>query len=160
MTFTALMEEVEKAHEISKANRHRFAVFLCADELEERILKQAKKIVRKVNAENVLAVGRSKFVEMAKKHFKGKIIHYKDTPSVLGETYDALIIDMMDGFHPNDLGIVVETIREGGVIVALSPKIEKWFHLVGKWHEELVSEPYTVDDVVPRFYRRFNKKNA
>ncbi|ADC65603.1 protein of unknown function DUF699 ATPase putative [Ferroglobus placidus DSM 10642] len=158
MTFTALMEEVEKAHEISKANRHRFAVFLCADELEERILKQAKKIVRKVNAENVLAVGRSKFVEMAKKHFKGKIIHYKDTPSVLGETYDALIIDMMDGFHPNDLGIVVETIREGGVIVALSPKIEKWFHLVGKWHEELVSEPYTVDDVVPRFYRRFIKK--
>ncbi len=159
MTFTALMEEVAKAHEISKANRHRFAVFLCSDELEERILKQAKKIVKKVDAENLLVVGRSKFVELAKKHFKNaKIIHYKDTPSVLGETYDALVIDMMDGFHPNDLGIVVETVREGGVIVALSPKPERWFHLVGKWHEELVSEPYTVDDVVPRFYRRFIRK--
>ncbi len=154
----SLMEEVAKASTISSENSHRFAVFLCTSKLNDKVIGLIKKILNIVNYENLLVVGRSDFIEIAEEHFDGRIIHFKDSHTVLGETFDSLVLDLSSGFHPNDLGIVVETVKEGGVIIAISPHIEKWKNLVGKWHEDLVSEPYTVDDIVPRFYRRFIKK--
>ncbi|WP_456327720.1 tRNA(Met) cytidine acetyltransferase TmcA [Archaeoglobus sp.] len=166
MTLKKLTSELEKATKTALENRHRFMVILCSKDLE-KLLKTAKKLykkyekvrkkVKEVEGE-LLVVGRSEFLEKAKDHFEGKFVHYKDVQYVLGETYPSLILDLTNGFHPNDLGIVVETIAEGGMILALSPPIQEWQNLKSKWHEELVSEPYTIDDVVPRFYRRFIKR--
>ncbi len=172
MTVKELLSEVQKAASQAKEKRHRFVVFVCTSSLEPRIFKLIKKILNAyqevVGERELLVAGRSKFVEIAEEYFvrkerknkkkgakKVKIIHYKDSPSVLGETHQSLVIDLTEGFHPNDLGIIVETIEEGGIIIAVSPKPNRWKTLVGKWHEELVSEPYTADDVTPRFYRRF-----
>ena len=164
MTVKKLLEEVQKACQIAVENRHRYGVFLCSKELNDRLLKMAKRVYKTHlktigrKEDNLLIVGRSFFLELAEKYFEGRFLHYRESHSVLGETYDSLIIDLTEGFHPNDLGIIVETIREGGIIIALSPPVNAWWDLRGKWHEELVSEPYTVEDVVPRFYRRFIKK--
>ncbi len=183
MTVRELISEVARAAEVSIENRHRFAVFLCSDEIDDRVLKLGKKVYkayRKVlnrekegGKENVkgnekkkkkkkdlklLIAGRSKFLEMAEKYFDGTFVHYKDSPSVLGETYDSLLLDISEGFHPNDLGIIVETIAEGGLILVFSPPPEKWGSMVSKWHEELVSEPYSPEDIIPRFFRRFMRK--
>ncbi|AIY89869.1 tRNA(Met) cytidine acetyltransferase TmcA [Geoglobus acetivorans] len=164
MTVRDLMLEIEKASKIARENRHRYVVFVCTKELNDRIMKLARKAYRQHlkssenSEESLLLAGRSYFNELAEKYFNGEVIHYKDSWKVLGQTYDSLIIDLTDGFHPNDLGILIETIREGGIIIAISPHIDSWFELKGKWHEDLVSEPYTVDDVVPRFYSRFIKK--
>ncbi|MCS7122296.1 MAG: tRNA(Met) cytidine acetyltransferase TmcA [Archaeoglobaceae archaeon] len=160
MTVRDLLVEVAAAAKVSKANRHRFMVILCSKELNERLIKLAKKIydryLKKANVqENLLVAGRSQFLELTEKYFKGKFIHYKDSQSVLGETYSSLILDFTEGYHPNDLGIIVETIAEGGIIIALSPPLKSWENLRSKWHEDLVSEPYTVEDVVGRFYKRF-----
>ncbi len=166
MTLKKLTSELEKATKTALENRHRFMVILCSKDLE-KLLKTAKKLykkyekvrkkVKEIEGE-LLVVGRSEFLEKAKDHFEGKFIHYKDVQYVLGETYPSLILDLTNGFHPNDLGIVVETIAEGGMILSLSPPIQEWQNLKSKWHEELVSEPYTIDDVIPRFYRRFIKR--
>ncbi|RLI86595.1 MAG: tRNA(Met) cytidine acetyltransferase [Archaeoglobales archaeon] len=162
MTVKILTSEIEKATKVALENRHRFMVILCSKDTNKS-LKIAKRIYRrylKISKKEgeLLIVGRSDFIERSKEFFEGKFVHYKDVQNVLGETYQSLILDLTNGFHPNDLGIVIETIAEGGMIVALSPPIESWQKLKSRWHEELVSEPYSVDDVVPRFYRRFIRR--
>ncbi len=163
MISKALISEIEKASRIASENRHRFMVILCSSKLNEKTFKIVRKIydVYRKNSskdENLLIAGRSLFLELAENFFEGKFVHYKDSLSVLGETYSSLILDFTEGFHPNDLGIIIETVGEGGIIIAVSPKLEKWPNLIGKWHEELVSEPYTTKDVIPRFYRRFIRR--
>lgn len=152
-----LFREVEVAMEKARKSRHRFLVFLCSNNLEEAI-SVADEIVRKNLERNgkkdLLIVGRDNFLEFAK-DFEGERIHWKDSLQVLGRTFSALVMDLTEGFHPNDLGIVVETVEEGGAIVAISPPLERWFDMKSKWHEDLISEPFTIEDVVGRFYRRF-----
>lgn len=164
MTVRDLMGEVEVASKTAAENRHRYMVVICSKELDERIIKLARKVYRhhlKIHGKkesNLLLAGRSRFNELAEKFFDGEIIHYKESNKTLGQTYDDLILDLTEGFHPNDLGILAETVREGGVIIALSQPVKAWESLRGRWHEDLVSEPYTVEDVTPRFYSRFMKK--
>ncbi|MEM2462539.1 MAG: tRNA(Met) cytidine acetyltransferase TmcA, partial [Archaeoglobaceae archaeon] len=155
--MSSLLEEVAKATENSIANRHRFLVFLCSKNVHNalRIAKQVlEEHKKRTEKDSLLIVGRESFLELVK-DFRGESIHWKDSINVLGRTFSSLLMDLTEGFHPNDLGIVVETVEEGGVIVAISPKIENWFDMKSKWHEDLVSEPYTIRDVVGRFYRRF-----
>ena len=171
MTVKDLIEEIEKATKTAVENRHRFLVMICSGEVDNRIFRLAKRVYRrytKVKSElkkedeerEMLIAGRSSFLEKAQKFFSGRFIHYKESHTVLGETYSSLLIDFTEGFHPNDLGIIVETIAEGGIIIALSPPIHAWNNLISRWHEELVSEPYSVEDVIPRFYRRFMRRTV
>ncbi|MEM4455930.1 MAG: tRNA(Met) cytidine acetyltransferase TmcA [Archaeoglobaceae archaeon] len=152
-----IFHEVDVAIENARKNRHRFLVFLCSSNFKEAI-KIAGKLVsenlEKNAKKDLLLVGRENFLELVK-DFAGERFHWKDSSQVLGRTFSALIMDLTEGFHPNDLGIVVETIEEGGIIVAISPPLEKWFNMKSKWHEDLISEPFTIEDVVGRFYRRF-----
>ncbi len=162
MTVRNLLAEVSRAAEIAAKNRHRFMVILCSKELDERVVKLAKRIYkkqkRKGEDEKLLIAGRSDFLEITRKYFEGEFLHYKDSPKVLGQTYSSLVIDFTEGFHPNDLGIIVETIKEGGVIIALSPPLDRWNNMRSRWHEDLVSEPYTVGDVTGRFFARFMRR--
>ncbi len=162
MTIKKLTAEIERATKVALENRHRFMVILCSKDLDKS-LKTAKKVYKRYEKlrkfeGDLLIVGRSEFLERSKELFEGKFIHYRDVQNVLGETYPSLILDITNGFHPNDLGIVIETIEEGGMILALSPPIDSWNNLRSRWHEELVSEPYTIEDVNPRFYRRFIRR--
>ncbi|MEM2726857.1 MAG: tRNA(Met) cytidine acetyltransferase TmcA [Archaeoglobaceae archaeon] len=153
-----LFQEVAKAGEIAIENRHRFMVFLCSDSLKkavdvaEQVYLEHKNRIEK---DQLLVVGREEFLEIAKNKFGGELLHWKNSLKVLGTTFSSLIMDLSEGFHPNDLGIVVETVEEGGIIIAISPRLERWKNLISKWHEDLISEPFKLEDVVGRFYRRF-----
>ncbi|MCS7118847.1 MAG: tRNA(Met) cytidine acetyltransferase TmcA [Archaeoglobaceae archaeon] len=155
-----LFGEVLHAIDIAIENRHRFLVFLCSSNPKEA-LKIGEKIIEKnrekTGKSDLLIVGRENFLEIAK-YLAGELIHWKDSAQVLGRTFSALIMDFSESFHPNDLGIVVETIEEGGAIVVISPPLEKWFEMKSRWHEDIISEPYSIEDVVGRFYRRFIEK--
>ncbi|MCX8172239.1 MAG: tRNA(Met) cytidine acetyltransferase TmcA [Archaeoglobaceae archaeon] len=153
-----LFREIAKATRTAVENRHRFMVFICsknmknAIELAERIYSEH---VKNVKNDNLLVVGREEFLEIAKEKFGGEHVHWKNSLNILGASFSSLIMDLSEGFHPNDLGIVVETVEEGGVIIAISPPLESWKNLISKWHEDLISEPFKLEDVVGRFYRRF-----
>ena len=82
-----------------------------------------------------------------------KSISYDETDSVLGSTFDALFADISDELRPNDLGILVETVRGGGIIVFLIP--DDWLSRLTRFQRELVSPPYTDKDVRQAFKRRF-----
>lgn len=157
MPMDELFREVDFAMESVCENRHRFLVFLCSSNVKYAV-NIAEKIIGKnlerTGKKDLLIVGRENFLELVK-DLAGEHIHWKDSPQILGRTFSALIMDLSEGFHPNDLGIVVETVEEGGAIVAVSPPLEKWSNMKSKWHEDLVSEPFTIKDVVGRFYRRF-----
>jgi tRNA(Met) cytidine acetyltransferase len=172
MDLRELRHQIIKATETSVSNRHRFVVLLCKSELDRKMLEVAEEIFQvflqtykalkdERSFEGLLLVGRTKFLELvdAGNSFglAKKRLHFKESESVLGETYGSLIIDLTEGFNPNDLGIVVETVKEGGMILVLCPPPDEWGKRLSKWHEELVSEPYTKESVVPRFYRRFFK---
>ncbi|MCS7130840.1 MAG: tRNA(Met) cytidine acetyltransferase TmcA [Archaeoglobaceae archaeon] len=153
-----LFQEIANAGKIAVENRHRFMVIICSNSLEKAV-EVSEKIYsehrKKIEKDNLLVVGREAFLEIAKERFNGNIIHWKNSLEILGMTFSSLIMDLSEGFHPNDLGIVVETVEEGGIIIAISPPLQKWENLKSKWHEELVSEPFSIDDIVGRFYRRF-----
>ncbi|MDK2876085.1 MAG: tRNA(Met) cytidine acetyltransferase [Archaeoglobaceae archaeon] len=156
-----LFRELDKACRTALDNRHRFMVFVCSDNLN-KALEYAEKIYleyrKRVEKDGLLVVGREEFLEIAKTRFKGEFLHWKNSINILGSTFSSLIIDLSEGFHPNDLGVVVETVEEGGIIIAISPPIERWKNLISKWHEDLISEPFTLKDVVGRFYRRFMER--
>ncbi|MET1123633.1 MAG: tRNA(Met) cytidine acetyltransferase TmcA [Archaeoglobaceae archaeon] len=163
MTVRELLMEVSEAARIASENRHRFMVILCSSELNDRLMKLAKRVYNRYRKEvggdeRLLVAGRSQFLELAEKYFSGNFVHYRESQSVLGETYSSLLIDFTEGFHPNDLGIIIETVAEGGIIIAFSPPLKVWENLRSKWHEELVSEPYTVEDVEANFFRRFMRR--
>ncbi len=162
MSAEALLSEVKRASNISLRNRHRFAVFLCTSAVDRetfalasRVLKAWKKITKK---EKLLVLGKEDFIEAAKASFSGAFVAFGDAQRVLGETYDALLIDLTQGFNPNDLGIAVETIAEGGVVLVLSPQPGEWQNLVSWLHDDLAAEALR-GEIVPRFYRRFIEKS-
>lgn len=174
----ALLEEIEKASKISAENRHRFITMLCTSELGSNVFRLSGKIIRnlsfhiggqkppKTPHKNVLIVGRTKFLEIVSNYLKGTFLHYKDCSDVLGLSFSSLIIDVTEGFNPNDLGILVETITEGGVILLISPPLEKWKSLVGSWEQKItdlygissfkiITGSKTDDSITPRFNRHF-----
>jgi tRNA(Met) cytidine acetyltransferase len=173
MVLKELRRAVMKATEASINKRHRFMVFLCGEmnrdmlRLSQEVFEiyfQTRGAIKGENFKGLLLAGRTKFLEFIEAGFfnsesyKSRKIHFKDSERVLGETYGSLILDLTEGFSPNDIGILVETVEEGGIIIVLSSKPEEWSFKLSKWHEELVSEPYTKDSVIPRFYRRFMKQ--
>jgi tRNA(Met) cytidine acetyltransferase len=172
MDLKELRHQIIEATEASVSNRHRFVVLLCKSELDKEMVKVAEEVFQvflqtykalknERSFEGLLLVGRTKFLDLVDANdcfdLVKKKLHFKESENVLGETYGSLIVDLTEGFNPNDLGIVVETVKEGGMILILSPLPDEWEKRLSRWHEELVSEPYTRENVVPRFYRRFFK---
>ncbi len=158
MSAGALLSEVKRASSVSLHNNHRFGVFLCTRELDEAALSLAARVLRTwsraTGKSRVLVMGREEFRGMAEEHLGGTFVEFGEAQSVLGETYDALVVDLTGGFNPNDLGIAVETVAGGGVVLALSPLPEDWRELVSWLHTDLAGEELR-SQVVPRFYRRF-----
>ena len=156
MSEEDLISEVKRAAQHVLRSRHRCLVLLCSPvedgetlALAEHVLGTWKEMTKK---EKLLIMGREDFLEAARSHFSGTFVAFGDAQQVLGETYDALLIDLTGGFNPNDLGIAAETIAGGGILLALSPEVEGWSSLVSWLHRDLSGD---TSGVVPRFYRRF-----
>ncbi|NJE08281.1 tRNA(Met) cytidine acetyltransferase [Thermococcus sp. M39] len=85
-------------------------------------------------------------------------VTFKYTSDILGRTFDLLILDLSYDFSPNDLGRIIETVRGGGLIFVLTNPFEKWKNMWTGFHKNLVTPPYTIDDVKRRFNRRLIRK--
>ena len=51
------------------------------------------------------------------------------TRSVLGKTFDFAILNLGKEFYPNDLGIIIETVRGGGFILLRIPSKDRWTNI-------------------------------
>jgi tRNA(Met) cytidine acetyltransferase len=146
-----LLDEITFASKIAKKNRHRFITVLCSSGLTDEVFKISKAIFDRLSFDNILTVGRSGFLEASSRFLDGKFIHYKDCSKILGQTYSSLVLDLTEGFNPNDLGIIIETVSGGGLVLIISPELMRWNNLIGKWEMELSEHR----NLTPRFNRRF-----
>ncbi|MGC9009166.1 MAG: tRNA(Met) cytidine acetyltransferase TmcA, partial [Sulfolobales archaeon] len=51
---------------------------------------------------------------------------FKNTDKHMGRTYQTLIADLMYGFRPNDLGRLVGVVEGGGLVILITPPLDKW----------------------------------
>ena len=99
-----------------------------------------------------------RFRETLKSELDFRTITYLDTESVMGSTYDILILDVVEELRPNDIGRLVETVRGGGFIVLLAPPLSSWIDNVTRFQRKLLVPPYSASDLKRLFTQRFIRK--
>ena len=134
---------LEAAKHAERCNyRH---LIVLAEERDEGIA-HLKKIIASVPYER-------KIVFTWKKDFSvdGEIDELKNSEKYLGSTYDFLAIDFHHSFVPNDLGKLVNIVRGGGLLIFLTPELEKWKKSTNYFHESILTPPYSLEDIRHNF---------
>jgi len=167
------MDVVTKALEAARNNRHRRLFVISGDwkkgmKVAGQILREARDYVGKdlvyfAEFPKESDIGERRFKEFAKNiHGLGYLVQkkpYAIANTVLGRTYDVLVLDAYENFPPRDIGIIVETVRGPGVIILLVPELPKWASSKLFFHEQyVVTPPYSVDDCRNIFLNRVVKK--
>lgn len=78
----------------------------------------------------------------------------KRAAEVLGQTHPWIIFDAYSGFNPNTLAQVSGTIAAGGWLVVLAPDSERWPGFQDPEYRQLSVEPWTPEQLEPRYLRR------
>ncbi len=82
-------------------------------------------------------------------------VPFKECERIMGTTWDILIADLRKDLRPNDIGRIVEVARGGGLIIFIAPNRDDWKRRIVPFHKDMVSSPYTLNDVRPIFLRYF-----
>ena len=85
-------------------------------------------------------------------------VNYDDVEKFLGTTWDAVIMDVNRQMRPNDLGILVEVVRGGGIVMMVGPSASEIDSWITDFHLKCVTPPFNVKDLVKRFERRMFSK--
>ncbi|MFX0116749.1 MAG: GNAT family N-acetyltransferase [Candidatus Hodarchaeota archaeon] len=72
------------------------------------------------------------------------------TKSILGRTLDFAILDLERQFYPNDLGIIIETVRGGGFVVLRLPSVDQWSN-IRTYQRDNLDYSISKTDIKPRF---------
>ena len=83
----------------------------------------------------------------------GERIDTDRTETLLGTTYDCLVLDCHDTCRPNAIGRVTGAVDGGGVLVILCPHLSEWESVRGRFDESLAPPPFSVSDVNSRLRR-------
>ncbi len=80
-------------------------------------------------------------------------VSFKTLERIMGTTWDVLVADFRLDFRPNDLGRLIEVVRGGGLIILVTPPLDKWGDMRVPFHKDMVTEPYTLNDIKPIFIK-------
>ncbi len=80
----------------------------------------------------------------------------KQAKKVLGQEFDAVVVDAWSGLNPDVLGAVAGTVHGGGVLVLLVPKLSEWPLFNDPEYTRLINIPYQTTDIKGRFLKRFS----
>ncbi|AAL63441.1 conserved hypothetical protein [Pyrobaculum aerophilum str. IM2] len=80
---------------------------------------------------------------------------YKDTPRILGTTYDFAVLDLVNDLKPNDVGRLGGVVRGGGIYVFLVPPLDVWKKYITKFQATLLVPQFTPNDIKHRLKDRF-----
>lgn len=100
----------------------------------------------------------SKFILPFESHLKFTSVSFKGSESVMGLTFDILILDLVNDLNPNDLGRLIGVVRGGGAILMLTPSLDSWPEKLGKLRLELATIQYPASKLRRIFVKRFIKK--
>ncbi|MHA1386145.1 MAG: GNAT family N-acetyltransferase [Candidatus Helarchaeota archaeon] len=154
--FHKFVDEVKKA---IQENHRRIFVFP-NEESDEKIIKNLK-IYYKIRASSLLKILFASHAsntlfqkiksKLDKKKFKIMEIEFPNIQKVLGQTFDILVLDLTAQLKPNDLGIIIETVKGGGIILFITPEFELWKKSITLFQRTLISPPFTKEDLKFRF---------
>ncbi len=147
-------------------NRHRRIIVISGNNRETELIKILKDIFSIFKYKRLLFFGTSLKKDLEKKlsgicsrlgaRFEYHL--FKETDAFMGTTQEFLILDLTENLLPNDLGRLIETVKGGGIIIFLTPPLEKWKKMKLKYHEKLVTPPYKIEDTRNIFLSWFIKK--
>ncbi|MEM3606200.1 MAG: GNAT family N-acetyltransferase [Candidatus Bathyarchaeia archaeon] len=92
------------------------------------------------------------------KEFKLQNTSFKESLNVLGLTFDLLILDLNENLTPNDIGVLIEVVKGGGLILFLTPKLSDWESCITTFHKKLVVLPEDYIRLRHIFVKWFIKK--
>ena len=73
---------------------------------------------------------------------------------LLGETHDCVVVDCHDACRPNALGRAAGAVDGGGLLVLVTPPLDRWPDERDGFDETLAVPPFGLDDVAGTFRRR------
>lgn len=73
---------------------------------------------------------------------------------LLGETHDCVVLDCHDACRPNALGRAAGAVDGGGLLVLVTPSLERWPEERDGFDETLAVPPFDLADVAGNFRRR------
>ena len=93
------------------------------------------------------------FIKEREDKIRWGYVSLKSLERVMGTTWDVLIVDFMRDIRPNDLGRLIEVVKGGGLIIFLAPKREIWKNQIVRFHLDMITSPYTIEDLKPIFLK-------
>jgi len=88
---------------------------------------------------------------------------YSDVEKLLGSTCDLLILDVTRQMRPNDIGILIELVRGGGLILMVGPSYKNVDSWNTKFHETmLIEDKETIQKIFEKriFAKTLNRDNV
>ncbi len=101
---------------------------------------------------------RELFAKGAPKDIDVEYISFQNLDAILGRTYNACIIDLINNLEPNDLGKLMGVVRGGGLYLLLTPTPQRMLENVTRFQSNLIVPGYTASDLKRFFVRRFLNK--
>lgn len=92
-------------------------------------------------------------VTVSERDVVGERVSTDRTGTLLGTTYDCLVLDCHDTCRPNAIGQATGAVDGGGLLVILCPRISEWETDRGRFDESLAPPPFSALDVSSRFRR-------
>jgi len=83
---------------------------------------------------------------------------YDDSEKLLGTTWDAVIMDLNKQMRPNDLGLLVELVRGGGIVILVGPSRHDLDSWLTEFHQKSVTPPFELSKLTRRFEKRMFSK--
>ena len=164
-----IFEIAKREMELARALRHR-RLFVLVGTDDKRLAEVAAEVLRGYEAAGRggegLYVFQPEFSDANKRmnYFRDAMADsplevdfrpYKDTPRILGTTYDFAVLDLVNDLKPNDVGRLGGVVRSGGVYVFLVPPLDAWKRYLTKFQTTLLVPQYTPNDVRHRLKDRF-----
>ncbi|KAK7070913.1 N-acetyltransferase 10 [Halocaridina rubra] len=144
-------------HLVSKTLKDRPSILWChkkGSDVPRQSRKQLKKLEKNLKSGKVDISSENAF-HLFLLATPIKYCSYSDTRAVLGSTYGMCVLQDIEGFTPNVLCRVIETVRGGGVVVIISKEksLRQFFCLEMDVHSKLKTHSHPA--VTPLFNERF-----
>ncbi|MCC6049421.1 MAG: tRNA(Met) cytidine acetyltransferase TmcA [Thermofilum sp.] len=177
MKTVALTEEAVDALlagvKYAKRANHRVLLALVGDSDGSLIMASAEALnlfftVREPRREGVLYVyhafyedgcARKEAFEKAEKLVENvAYVPYHESEKVLGRTFDAAVIDLINNLEPNDIGRLMGVVEGGGLYIIIMPSFERLQKIITRFQSTLLTPQYGSDKLRRYFERRFVNK--
>jgi len=89
----------------------------------------------------------------------GERVGYDRVGTLLGRTYDCIVVDCHDTTRPNAIAQATGAVDGGGLLFLLAPPLSEWSAARGRFTESLAPPPFAADAVGSRFNDR-PRRNA